>query len=273
MGSSLTESVIDNAQAVADAFVAARRAATALACFPGERPDTLADAYRIQDCALAIDGREVVGWKVGKINPPADARLGANRLVGPIFRDAVTEASAGENPDMPVFAGGFAAAEAEMLLHVAAGWNGAIPGNDDETCAILDDVRIGIEIASSPYPGINADGPTVTVSDYGNNAGMVIGAPIAGWDRVDLCAIPVRTRIEGEVVGEATAATMLDGPLGAVRFLLANLRARGIDTSRGLWVSSGAITGVHPVTIGQQVTAEFDGHGAVHCRVAAAHAA
>lgn len=272
MGSSLTDSVTDNAQAVAGAFVAARRAAAVLAQYPGERPDTLDAAYRIQDRALAIDGREVVGWKVGKINPPADARLGANRLVGPIFSDAVKMASAGENPDMPVFVGGFAAAEAEMLLHVAAGWNGALPTTDDETRAILDDVRIGIEIASSPYPGINADGPTVTVSDYGNNAGMVIGPRIVGWEQADLCAIVVRTRIDGEVVGETTAATMLDGPYGAVRFLLANLQARGIDTSNGLWVSSGAITGVHSATIGQQVTAEFDGHGAVHCRIAAAHA-
>ena len=273
MGSSLTDSATDNAQAVADAFVAARRSATVLARYPGERPVTLADAYRIQDRAIAIDGREVIGWKVGKINPPTDAALGACRLVGPIFREAVKMAKPGEFPSMPVFDGGFAAAEAEMLLHVAPGWNGIVPENDEGTRAILDDVRMGIEIASSPYPGINADGPTVTVSDFGNNAGVVIGEPIAGWQTADLCAILVRTRIEGEAVGETTAATMLDGPFGAVRFLLANLAARGIDGSRGLWVSTGAITGVHLAAIGQEVTAEFDGHGAVHCRIVAARAA
>jgi 2-keto-4-pentenoate hydratase len=65
---------------------------------------------------------------------------------------------------------------------------------------------------------------------------------------------------------------MLDGPFGAVRFLLANLIERGIDASGGLWVSTGAITGVHAVRTGQQVTAEFVGHGTVHCRIAAAQA-
>ncbi|MGQ3176732.1 MAG: 2-keto-4-pentenoate hydratase, partial [Blastomonas fulva] len=85
-----------------------------------------------------------------------------------------------------------------------------------------------------------------------------------------LCAIPVRSEIDGEVVGAATAATMLDGPYGAVRFLLTNLIARGMDVSAGLWVSTGAITGVHEIAIGQAFTAIFEGCGAVHCRVVAA---
>ena len=91
-----------------------------------------------------------------------------------------------------------------------------------------------------------------------------------GWRDLDLCAILVRTEIDGEVVGEATAATMLDGPYGAVRFLLGNLKARGFDLSRGLWVSTGAITGVHPVEPGQKVTAVFGGHGSLSCLISQA---
>ncbi|MCE7796764.1 2-keto-4-pentenoate hydratase [Sphingobium sufflavum] len=258
------------AQPIAEAFVAARRDARALESYPGQQPTDLSAAYRIQDMALAIDGRAVIGWKVGRINPPADAALGANRLSGPIFADSVVHAADDDGPDMPVFTGGFAAAEAEILLHLAPGWNGEVPETDADTRALLDDVRIGIEIASSPYPGINADGPPVTVSDYGNNAGLVIGASLDQWRELDLCAILVRMIIDGTVAGEATAATMLDGPYGAVRFLLGNLKARGIDASKGLWISSGAITGVHPVLVGQHVTAQFDGHGIVTCRITAA---
>ena len=266
MGTSLTE----QAQAVAQAFVAARRAARVLECFPGERPQDLASAYSIQDAAIMFDGRSVAGWKVGKINPPDDARLGNNRLAGPVFADTITEAASGEVPVMPVFAGGFAAAEAELLLHVAPGWNGVVPRDDAGTRAILDDVRLGIEIASSPYPGINADGPTVTASDFGNNAGLVIGTALDGWETLDLCEIEVSTSIDGTEVGRATAATMLDGPFGAVRFLLSNLTERGIDPSAGLWVSTGAITGVHPVQPGQSVEARFGPHGVVKCIISAA---
>lgn len=211
----------------------------------------------------------VAGWKVGKINPPDDVRLGSNRLAGPIFADLLVEAQ-GAVPAMPVFAGGFAAAEAEMLMHVASGNAAAKPADDAETLALLDDVRMGIEIASSPYAGINADGPAVTTSDFGNNAGLVLGGPIDGWRERDLCAVVVRTEIDGAVVGETTAATMLDGPLGAVRFLLANLATRGIDVSSGTWVSTGAITGVHIVGIGQHVRAFFGDAGQVECTIAQA---
>lgn len=256
----------DTDQAIARAFIAARRAGAGLATYPGPQPATLADAYCIQDVALGLDGRAVAGWKVGRINAPQDAELGANRLAGPIFAEALAEDSAA----MPVFAEGFAAAEAEWLLHVAPGFAGPVPADDEATKAILDEVRIGIEIASSPYPGINQDGPCVTVSDYGNNAGLVLGAAVAGWRELDLCAISVTTQIDGAVVGEASAATMLDGPYGAVRFLLANLIARGQDVSGGLWISSGAVTGVHEARIGQSITASFGDLGDVSCQLSQA---
>lgn len=266
VGSILTKVAV----AVAEAFVAARREKRALASYPGEAPQSLSEAYTIQDIAIGIDGREIVGWKVGKINPPLDTQLASDRLAGPIFADSVVAVADGDVPDMPVFADGFAAAEAEFLLHVAPGWNGIVPGDDADTRAILDAVHIGIEVASSPYPGINADGPPVTVSDYGNNYGLVIGAQLAGWQTVAFDAITVRLEISGELAGEATTATMLDGPLGAVRFLLGNLAARRIDCSAGAWISTGAVTGVHPVQPGQQVVASFAGHGTLSCRIVAA---
>ncbi|MFT4025371.1 MAG: 2-keto-4-pentenoate hydratase [Novosphingobium sp.] len=262
-----SSAAIDAGDAIAAAFVAARRSGRSLPAYPGERPGDLAQAYRIQDRAIALDGREILGWKVGRINPPEDARLGTNRLAGPIFAGTAVEAARGEVPDMPVFGTGFAAGEAELLLHVAAGHRGAAPRDDAATKALIDEVRLGIEVASSPYPGINTDGPCVTASDFGNNAGLVLGAPLDSWRDIDLCAIPVRSLIDGAEVGAATAATMLDGPYGAVRFLLANLDARGIDYSRGLWVSSGAITGVHQVAPGQTFTAIFGDYGRLECRL------
>lgn len=260
----------ETAKAVAEAFVTARREKRALVSYPGQAPADLGGAYAIQDLALRFDGREVVGWKVGKINPPLDGQLGANRLAGPIFADSVVTVGEGESPDMPVFADGFAAGEAEFLLHVAAGWDGVVPQDDAGTRAILDAVHIGLEVASSPYPGINADGPPVTVSDYGNNYGMVVGPVLEDWQTIDFNAITVRLDIDGETAGEATTATMLDGPLGAVRFLLANLVERGIDCSGGTWVSTGAVTGVHPVKPGEQVLGTFEGHGTVACAIVAA---
>lgn len=255
---------------VATAFVTARRTARGLPAYPGDLPSDMAQGYAIQDRALVLDGRPVAGWKVGRVPPPFVEQLGTDRLAGPIFADTVVYADPADDTAMPIFAEGFGAVEAEFMLHVAAGFSGAVPGDDAATLAILDDVRIGIEIASSPYPRINLDGPPVTVSDFGNNYGMILGPVVANWRETDLCAIPLTVEIDGLKVGEATAATMLDGPLGAVRFLLAHLAGRGIDTSGGLWVSTGAVTGVHDIAVGQSAVADFGPHGSLRCTITAA---
>ncbi len=100
---------MDNRDRIARAFVDARRDARGLAAYPGERPARLDDAYAIQDHAIAIDGRQVAGWKVGKINPPLDAELGSNRLAGPIFADQVFQ------PLAVVSVGGFLGIGAKLV--------------------------------------------------------------------------------------------------------------------------------------------------------------
>jgi 2-keto-4-pentenoate hydratase len=262
--------VIDDTGIItARAFVAARKAGRAIAAYPGDPPPGLAEAYRVQDTAISLWQRAIGGWKVGRINSPEDARLGANRLAGPIFADTIVDGTAGE-PVVPVFADGFAAGEAEFLLRIAVPRQAGLPRDDAETLGWIDAVRIGLEIASSPYAGINDDGACVTISDQGNNAGLVLGEAVARERWSDLRAIEAETRIGERVVGRASAATMLDGPLGAVRFLLGNLRERAIEPQNGWWISSGAITGVHRVAPGDRLSARFIGIGEASCRIAVA---
>lgn len=254
------------ARDTASAFVAARRSGTAISCFPGTPPHDLASAYAIQDAALLLWEREVGGWKVGRINPPRDSLLGADRLVGPAFCDAIFHAGA-EPCSFPVFHGGFAAAEAEFMLRLAPR-EGPLPATPEAAMDWIDEVRIGIEIASSPYARINADGPCVTIADHGNNAGLLLGpvVPREMWGQLD--DVEVSLCIDDRMVGRATTATMLDGPFGAARFLIANLASRGIAVQAGWWVSSGAITGVHEVSPGSRVMAEFAGNGSVEALIA-----
>lgn len=251
---------------IARSFVTARMAGTALPVYPGTHPRALADGYAVQDAAIAIADRLVGGWKVGRIRPPLD---GVDRLAGPIFTGQIVD-SAPDPVAMPVFRDGFAAAEAEFLLRIGAAPD---PGKRDYTLddarELVDAVAVGIEIASSPFPGINDNGPAVTVSDFGNNNGLVVGPVVTDWRGVDLSAWPVQLLINGEIAGEATAATMLDGPFGAVRFLLAHMAERGVALLPGQWISTGAVTGVHRVAIGDRVQARFDDRYTVACEIKA----
>ncbi len=251
---------------IARSFIDARRTGTALPEFPGPVPATLDEGYAVQDAALALTSGVVVGWKVGRINPPLD---GIDRLSGPIFADQVVTAP-DSPPAMPVFADGFAAAEAEFLLRIGTAPDPAKTGYTiDEARALIDAVHVGIEIASSPFPGINALGPTVTVADFGNNNGLVVGDDAAGWREGDVNDWPVELWINDALIGAATTATMLDGPFGAARYLFEHLARRGIALVPGQWISTGAVTGVHPVAIGDRVEARFDGRFAVHCTIKA----
>ena len=79
---------------------------------------------------------------------------------------------------MPVFADGFAAGEAEFLLRIgAAPPAGKTAFTLDEAAELIDAVHVGIEIASSPLRGDQRARPDRgTISDFGNNNGLVIGA-------------------------------------------------------------------------------------------------
>nr|WP_248456673.1 2-keto-4-pentenoate hydratase [Sphingopyxis sp. MSC1_008] len=249
-------------QNVARAFIDARAGKTPLTVYPGAMPQTMADAYAIQDSAIALDGRRVGGWKVGRIPPELVARYGGNRLTGPIFTDEIVGSA---DPVMPVYADGFAAAEAEILL--CFGEVGTRDYDIDSVRECIADVRTGIEIASSPFPEINRHGPAVTASDYGNNKGLILGPSIADWQDADLIRMPVEMAIDGETVGAATMETMLDGPFGSALFLIGVLRARGIAIPPGTWVSAGAITGIHEIRPGQRAEALFDGKIRVGCSI------
>lgn len=254
---------------IANQFVTARLAGRALPDYPGPVPDSLTAGYSVQDAAISSFDKPVLGWKVGRIFPPLSEQFGADRLAGPIF--STTMHDGGDDPTGLIFAGGFGAAEAEFLIQI---------GNDlplgkhdytlDDAAAQISAIRVGIEIASSPLPSINTLGPAVTISDFGNNNGLIVGPPIDAWQTSDFADWDVVLEIDGAETGRGAANSFPDGPIGSVRFLLNNLGSRGIAITAGTWISSGAVTGVHQVTHGQKVRAVFGKELSVSCTIEAA---
>jgi 2-keto-4-pentenoate hydratase len=254
--------------AIADRFLTARRTAGGLAGYPGDFPETLDEAYAVQDEAIAAWGRPVLGWKVGRINPPLSGRYGADRLAGPIF---AAQTDLGTVPECPVFAAGFAAGEAEFLLRIAR----TPPAGQgrftlDEAAGLIDSVHVGIEIASSPLGAINRLGPVAVISDFGNNNGLVVGAAIPDWRSSGFEQWQVTTLLDGAEAGTGRASAFPDGAVGAARFLFELMARRGIALRPGQWISSGAVTGVHDARPGQRVEARFGEGYRVECTLHAA---
>jgi 2-keto-4-pentenoate hydratase len=252
---------------IAQRFVAARRQAKPLDVYPGDIPSRLEDSYAIQERAIALWNRPVVGWKIGRVAPDKQAEHNTERLAGPIFAPTFKDYSG--PVILPVFVGGFAAVEAEFVFRVD---HDADPAKTDyseeEALRLIDAVFAGIEMAGSPLATINKLGPTVVASDFGNNFGLILGKKLAEFDSdstVDtlnetaLKAFTARTEIDGVVVGEGGLFTMPGGPLKAVAWLAGHLAARGRPLKRGQLISSGATTGIHDIGPGQSSVVTFAG--------------
>jgi 2-keto-4-pentenoate hydratase len=255
---------------IAARFVAARTTGTSLPNFPGDIPTTLADAYRVQDIAIARIAGDIGGWKVGRIFSPLAEQYGSDRLAGPIFKKSIHVASSAAPQTGLVFSGGFGAVEAEFLFRIGTAPHiGQTRFSLEEAARLVGSVHVGIEIASSPLATINHLGPPVIISDFGNNNGLIVGAEIKGWQVCDFADWNVVTLIDGVEAGCGKASAFQEGPMGSVRFLIELLAQRGISLRPETWISTGAVSGVHDVVAGQVVEARFGPDMNVSCTVAA----
>lgn len=255
--------------AIAEAFVAARRAARALPGYPGEIPADLTRAYAIQEAAIGLCDARPVGWKVGGVAPDLQAALGAHRVAGAVLADSLWTAGEAPTP-LPVIAGGFAAIEAEFVARIGPDVD---PARTDWTLEAAADqveaVFIGVELSGSPLSAINDLGPVVVASDFGNNLGLVVGPELTDW-RARLDGIAVETVIDGISVGRGGSLSLAGGALESVRFLLEHRARQGRPLAPGTLVSTGAVTGVHRVGVGSAATCVFEGVGEIRCTTVAA---
>lgn len=251
---------------IARCFVRGRLERESLPGFPGGAlPASLDEGYGIQDAAIGIWPDPVAGWKVGRVPTEHQGPLQAERLAGPIFSRNVWLAGPAPTP-FAVFAGGFTAVEAEFVYRLAedapldkTDWTPA------EALGLVEGLFMGVEIASSPLATINRLGPLAVVSDFGNNAGLILGRELTGWrDRSDeslVCA----TEIDGVTVGVGSAASLAGGPAASLAFLLGLAARRGRPLKAGQLVTTGAATGIHDIEAGQTARISFGEFGEILC--------
>jgi 2-keto-4-pentenoate hydratase len=255
-----------DARKVAARFVEARRSAGWFDGYPGAQPPDLEAAYRCQDQAIALWDDTIVGWKVGWIPEPLSEKFGSQRLVGPIFSRGLRRTNGAASIEAPVFAQGFAAIEAEFVFELARDApDNVFDWTPESARSLVKTLFVGVEIASSPLRNINDYGPAVVVSDFGNNAGLLLGAEVTDWQQRSLESLVCETRIDGSRVGQGSAATVSGGPLAALAFALRCNARRGRPLRAGEFVTTGAATGVHTIAAGQAAEMIFAGLDTMRC--------
>lgn len=253
---------------IATSLVAARRRGHSLSSFPGPYPRDLDEAYAIQRLAIDLWPDAVAGWKVGRLSPALADRFGTDRFIGPVFANSVVRPDIAADVDFPMFVGGSAAFEAEYVFVV---------GQDQPACAddlnvgalraLLGEVRIAIEVAGSPLAIMPTLDSLASVADLGNNNGQILGPVIAIDCLEDAGSMLCATSINGRIVRTASAADLPGGPMTAFGFALLQAAKLGMPLRAGQFVSTGAITGMHWVEIGQRWVADFGAFGKIGCLV------
>jgi 2-keto-4-pentenoate hydratase len=258
-------------QQIAETLVSARRAGRGLTELPGEMPVDMTSAYRIQDAAIAQWPDTLVGWKIGFIPPDRRSEGEPDRLVGPVWASQCHQiGNASEATEMPVFVDGFAAVEAEIVVRLeedpaarrAGGWTAA------DAAAVAQRLLVGIEVASSPIPEINALGPAVIAADFGNNNGLVLGPELPVG--TDPASVALHCFVDGVLIGEGSGANLPGGLHHGLATAWNLLDDRNHSIRAGMVFATGATTGIHLIGAGQHCRVEAVGVGTVEVQTTAA---
>lgn len=241
---------------IALAFADARAEARALSAFPGTVPESFDAAYAVQAAAMAARPANLRGWKVAMIKPEWRTAFPAERLIGPVYH--VIDVPDGGAAIMPAITGGYTALEAEFVAVMAHDLPPrAAPYETAEVVAAISDFHIGAEIAGSPLVNLNDLGPGSIISDFGCNGGVVVGPAIENWATRPWESLTASSSVNGETVGEGSAAVVPGTPIAAVAFLANALSAQGRTLRAGDLVSTGMVTGIHKVAAGDRTVIDF----------------
>ena len=158
--------------------------------------------------------------------------------------------------------------EAEFVIRTAVPLRPSEPVKTrEELKKCIASVHVGVEIASSPMADINELGPGAIISDFGNNAGLIVGPQIMNWPERAADDIDISVAINGVEAG-AIRTSISEDAFAAFEFLSELSHARGIELPAGTLVTCGALSGIHDVEIGDHASVVFADLGKLDVRVA-----
>jgi len=229
-------------------FVAARRSRKHIDALPAAcQPQTLDDAFAIQDAVIAALGETVAGWKVALV----DGRV----VRGPIFASRVFDSGAKiEAATMPLLG---------IEGEIAFLFNRDMPSGktysyDDVASAVT--AFAAIEVVDSRFATYPDAPPQDKFADFVSNGGFVRGPSAANWRTLDLKNIAVRLTIGGQEVLSRNGGHVAGDPL-LPAIALVNDLPNGVKA--GQFITTGTFTGIDYAKPGQAAAVTFANFGTV----------
>ncbi len=233
----------------------------------GERPTglTVDDAYRVTallERRRAERGEKIVGRKIGFTNGAMRQQYRVQEPIwGYIFDTTLHDL--GRTSSFPLRGLPEPRIEPEIVFGLA---RAPEPEMDDVALlACVDWVAHGFEIVQSMFPGWRFSAADI-VAACGAHGGLLvgprhcIGTCATEW-RKTLCSFRVNLLCNGRVVDEGGGANVLDGPVSAVRELVAVLARDPVNPplAAGEIVTTGTLTRALPASSGETWSTTLEG--------------
>ena len=230
------------------------------------RPNSLSEAYAVQDRFVEILGWDVGGWFCACTNPAIQKILSLDEpYYARLFKDYIIASPATLN----------ACEYPPIVLECEFGFRlgkdlprRAQPYTRAEVEAAIEEICPTIEVVAGHLKDWPNQDVWSVIADNGTDGALVYGAGMKDWRSLDLINMQVTLEVNGKTVRTGAGVNVLGDPLAAFVWL-ANARSRDGDGLRaGDIHNTGTATNLYWIEPGDEAVARFDGLGAVHLKVA-----
>ena len=220
-----------------------------------ETPESASLAYDAQEQLTDLIDSPSAGWKVGATSPASQEKLGVKApICGPVFQRTIFDS--GDSVDLSSFHHQ-PGLESEFAFTIALTVRPGGPTMSALTAReMVSTVHVAIELVCSRFEENFEVDPALLVADGALHAGLVLGPGSEPEKVPDLVSHELRTLVNGENIARGTGVEVLGDPYESLAWLCNHLNKRGLVLPAGSVVTTGAATGLHMTTTGQEVTTD-----------------
>jgi len=223
-------------------------------------PADLDEAYAIravfEEIEVARGRGAVAGYKIGLTTPIMQKLCGVDEpCYGAIFSSEVHHGEARLATADYCRLG----IETEIAVRLGEDLPQGSNGRGDRVAGAVESCMAAIELLEDLRHDYRRLSAAAMVAGNVWNAGVVLGAPVTDWRRLDLAAATARLTINGREIGTGKGGDVMGNPLNALAWLADKLASAGTPLKRGTIVMTGSMVPIQFPAAGDRAVVEVEG--------------